>query len=607
MTRFEKQHDKSKNYDILFQAQRDWESLHTFRERFNRCSNYADGKQLNDSINDPDKPGQTISEADYIRRQGKVPLVQNKIFSIERNIVGQYRSNADKSMVLVRDPEKTNEESILSDILQAVAAANQLTELDAQNLVLLLRSGAMMQRLSFQYLKEYDRSDIYIENINPNRIFFNADVKDLRMNDLCRIGVIHDISLDQLLAKFAKNKEEERFLKQTFKAHTVTTDAHNGLTGKDETDIDFISSYNRTRMRIYECWNLESVWKTYFYDPANGEEGITDLPVAKLNKINERRTQQALSNGVAPQLIEYRQQLEPIWYFRFLLPDGTALMEGETPYRHQSHPFEIRLFPFINGNTYGLEYPLIDQQRILNRIFTLWDFAIGAGAKGVLLIPEECIPDGMTLKEFADEWVRFNGVIAYKASKNPNAKLPTQITTNSVPAGMFEMMNITMKAIEDISGVHAAIQGKTPNSGTSGTLYQQETQNATINTLDLMKTISSFKERRDRKILKLAMQFYNGKRRIISTAATGGVITIDPENIRNLDFDIQVVQNTDTPTYRNLAEQRMMELVMKGILDPMTYFQNSSDPISKKIYESLKQTQEQQQQQQQLNSQQLNN
>jgi hypothetical protein len=172
--------------------------------------------------------------------------------------------------------------------------------------------------------------------------------------------------------------------------------------------------------------------------------------------------------------------------------------------------------------------------------------------------------------------------------------MPQQITTNSVPVGIHEMINLQINLIEDISGVHSAIQGKTPASGTSGTLYAQESQNAAINTLDIMKTHSSFKEMRDRKIIQTAIQFYNGKRRIISSKIDGGVITVNPEQIRDIDFDIQVIQNMDTPLYRSLTEDRLIQMVTAGLLAPELYFENSSDPTVRKINESLKKMKEQQ-------------
>jgi hypothetical protein len=172
--------------------------------------------------------------------------------------------------------------------------------------------------------------------------------------------------------------------------------------------------------------------------------------------------------------------------------------------------------------------------------------------------------------------------------------MPQQITTNSVPVGIHEMINLQINLIEDISGVHSAIQGKTPASGTSGTLYAQESQNAAINTLDIMKTHSSFKEMRDRKIIQTAIQFYNGKRRIISSKVNGGVITVNPEQIRDIDFDLQVIQNMDTPLYRSLTEDRLIQMVTAGLLAPELYFENSSDPTVRKINESLKKMKEQQ-------------
>ena len=66
------------------------------------------------------------------------------------------------------------------------------------------------------------------------------------------------------------------------------------------------------------------------------------------------------------------------------------------------------------------------------------DFIMNASAKGVLLIPEDCIPDGMTPADFAKEWVRFNGVITYVPSQK-HTKVPEQISANSTNIGITEM------------------------------------------------------------------------------------------------------------------------------------------------------------------------
>jgi hypothetical protein len=597
-----------KEMEILEQARSDWYSLAEFRRRATRCIRYSDGEQWNDLIEDPDKQGKFITEKEYFRRQGKVPLIQNKIGAIVRNILGQYRSNADKAIVLVRDPERTEEEQVLTDLLQAIAAANQLEELDTQALNAFLHAGAEIQRISYRYLKELDRQEVYVENIDYNRIFFNSDVKDLRLKDLCRIGVIHDMTRSEFLSAFCKNEAGKEFLENRFKTETTQyANRSDGLTGNDERNIDFYTSYDRNRIRVFETWNLETDWRIHIYDPATGTEGITSLSEQQIKNINRKRIEQVrkynatAGNNAIPDdqiaLVEYEKKIEPHWVYRYLLSDGHCLQKGVTPYAHQEHPFIIRLFPMLSGNVYGIVHQTIDQQRMINRMIAQWDFIMGAGAKGVLMIPEDMM-EGKTIEEFTDEWVRFNGVITYKPSGKHN-HIPQQITANSVPVGIHEMLKIQLSLIQDISGVHGAIQGQTPASGTSGALYQQETQNASINTLDIMKTHAAFKQVRDRKILKTALQFYNGKRRIISSGLNGGILLVDPDKIRDIDFDTQIIQNTDTPAYRQIAENRMIDLVLKGMLDPMIYYKNSSDPTAKKIYESMKQMQEQQAQQQQ--------
>ena len=590
LSRFENQ-DKSAYYTILENAMRDWLNLSQFRDRANRAIRYKDGNQWGDVIVDPDNPGRFITEEAYIKRQGKVPLIQNIIFSITRNILGQYRSNSDKPVVLIRDPQSTDQESVFTDILQSVGVANQLSELDAQNFSGFNDSGMLLQRVSYRYLKEYDRGDVYVENISHDRIFFNSDVKDIRLNDLYRIGVIHDLSLDELLSQFCNNKSEEEWLCNRFRAETAR-EITKGLSGKE--NFDFLVPAGRERIRVFECWYLKTVWKTYIInDPATGSEGITNLTKQQIEAINKQRIDEVLQWNIQnpeqqiPEdeiaIIEYELKLEPEWNVVYLLSDATCLYEAKTPYEHQEHPFVLRLNMGLNGNVYGITHQLIDQQRMINRAVMLWDFTMSAGAKGLLMIPEDCLGN-MNINQIADEWVRFNGVVTYKPSKYGAA--PQQITSNSVPVGVNEMLQLQLKLMQDISGVHGAIQGRTPSSGTSGTLYQQETINASINSTDVMKIASAFKEVRDRKILKTAMQFYAGKRRILTE---NGIITIDPEKIRDIDFDITIIQNTDTPAYRTLVEERLTQMVMSGLIPPEVYFQNSSDPTIKKVYETIKQ------------------
>ena len=81
-----------------------------------------------------------------------------------------------------------------------------------------------------------------------------------------------------------------------------------------------------------------------------------------------------------------------------------------------------------------------------------------ASAKGVLLMPEDCLPDGVSMEDIAESWAEFNGVIVYKPS--PSRQIPQQVANNSTNIGITELLNLQLKFFEDISGVNGALQGK---------------------------------------------------------------------------------------------------------------------------------------------------
>ena len=88
------------------------------------------------------------------------------------------------------------------------------------------------------------------------------------------------------------------------------------------------------------------------------------------------------------------------------------------------------------------------------------------------MVPQECIPDDMDIKDFAREYVKVNGVILLK--KGAGDKLPKQIATNSTNIGAWELFNTEMTIMQQISGLNGAIQGQTPHANTPSSLYAQQ-------------------------------------------------------------------------------------------------------------------------------------
>lgn len=591
--------ERTENLYLLEKCRHDWESLLDFRTRRKRNRDYLRGKQWSDLITNPDKPSETISEEDYIKNQGKIPLKQNQIRQLMNNRLGQFRQNTTKAIVVSRHQGKGLETEMMSYALESIHQNNQVGELDARLYEEYGISGAIPQKLTYRWIKERDLEDVWIENKNPAMIFFNTDIQDIRMTDLRRIGEIIDITLPELVGAFARTpKDAERirsyYTDRSSEYFWTTT----GLSAVNIDNLDFYFPRSNFKCRVIEVWELKSGWRTYAHDFADGSVSIVPYSLEEVIEINKNRVRKGMEQGIPaeeiPQ-IDAHKKYEQFWWVKFLSPWGDTLYEGETPYEHQEHPYAFRAYPLLDGEVWGWVEDIIDQQRYINRLIILQDFMIGAGAKGVLMVPESALAGAdMTKQEWAAEWTKFNGMIIYK--DKPGAEKPYQVTAGSTNAGAFELLQLQMQLLQEISGVSSAIQGMEAKAGTPASLYAQQAQNAAVNSTDSMMFFNSFQQARDYKILKLIKQFYQEERyfAIAGNAFNEQAKLYDPKKVANMQFDIMISQAKDTPAYKALIEDTLKELLTSQMIDLDMYLENSSLPFADRLRQSLKKRMDQQ-------------
>lgn len=239
---------------------------------------------------------------------------------------------------------------------------------------------------------------------------------------------------------------------------------------------------------------------------------------------------------------------------------------------------------------------VIDQQRYTNRLITMYDWIVRSSAKGLLLIPKECLPEDYNLEDIADTWGSVGGVLVVK-TKN-GAQLPQQISTNATNIGVTDLLNMQLKFFEDISGVNGALQGKPGYSSTSGTLYMQQTQNATTSLLDVLDTYSSFIVDGAYKDVKNIQQFYDTKRIYNIVGKSGKVVEYDPEKIGDIEFDLSIVESTSTPAYRQIANDFLMQIWQAGQINLEQLLSVGEFPFGDELLQSVKSLEEKMQQQQ---------
>lgn len=417
---------------ILAEAMDCWQSWAAFRRERRRNKDYTFGRQWNDVI---EVNGHRMREYDYIVSEGNIPLKNNLIRRIVRNVLGVFRSQLASQMESLEGEER------------ATAARNGLYELYSRTMEEFLISGLAVHK---KWLGRRDGvAGKWTDMVSPERFFFDGATRDVRGCDVSLIGQVHDVGRGDWCDAFVSTPCDYERMEDLFKG--------------------------RATRRVTEVWRRERRPRRLVHDPAQGT-------LTLMEESEWRRSARRLPS---------RWVVDDVWRYYFLDNSGRVLREGDSPYRHRGHPYVFKAYPFLDGEVHSFVNDMIDQQRYANRLITLYDWVMRASAKGVLLLPEGAV-DPEDIQDVADQWSRFNGVIVYRPKAGQPD--PRQVSGNAANIGITELLDIQLKMLEDVSGVNGALQGNLASNSVSGTLYSQQTQNALTSLSDILDTFASFME-----------------------------------------------------------------------------------------------------------------
>jgi hypothetical protein len=592
-----KSYDTGRNTELLNRCETEWENLRKFRERSERCKRYTYGDQWGDYV--VTHSGRLMREREAMSRKGISPLTNNLIRRLVNTVVGTYTKAQTEPICTARDRDEQKVSDMMTVTLQCNWNVNKMPVLLANQFEQFLISGAVF--LKEKWKLENGKEDAYTEAVNPNNIFFTSEMKDPIHWDLSMIGELHDITFNELCAAFAKKAEDYDRLKELYapafasnnrsSSYDKTADLHRSR------NMSFLTPYDPSMCRVIEVWTQEIRQRYYCWDILRGETWkIEEKDKEQIDAINAERIRQGLSEGMKEEdipLIKCRFIMDKYWWYQFLTPTGVILEEGETPFDNETHPYTIKMYPFVNGEVHSFVADVIDQQRYFNRMITLNDSVIRSSSKGVLLVNQESIPDGMTNEEFAEQWTSVDGIVIYTAK--PGVEIPQQIAQNSVNIGITEMMQLQMTLMNDISGVSGALQGKQPYSGTSAALYAQQTANNTASLSNLFQAYSSFVEDVATKKVQFIQQFYDDKR-IVNIAGGNykGIHRYEPNKARDIVFDLSIQESAMSPAARMLQNDMLMQMWQAGAISVEMMLEAGSFPFADNLLSMINRQKEEQ-------------
>lgn len=577
-----------KYMDILLEARSFWDSLDDFRKDRERYKRYTYGDQWSDKIK---VDGEIMTEAQYLMKRDNLPLKTNLIRRLVRTMVGVYRSQSKEPTCTANDRDEQRLGETMSVALQVNWKLNKMKELGARSFEEFLISGVAFYRESYGWRNE--KMDCWTDAINPNRIFFDSAMRDVRHWDLSMIGEIHDLTIGELLNNFASSSAEEQRIADIYKPLSnreyFSKQVDRKRSGETES-FDFFIPYDNSLFRVIEVWTKEQKKRYRCHDYLTGEYYKIETNELKyITDENNNRLSEGVEQGMDKDdipLIDTEWFVDSFWKNYYLTPSGECLREEETPYSHKSHPYALKIYPFIDGEIHSFVSDVIDQQRYVNRLITLNDFVIRNSNKGVLLVPSSAIPDGKKLEDIREEWNKPDGVIEFNAGRGGEA--PRQASThNATNVGIKELLQLHISSMEEITGVNGALQGKTGFSGQSASLYQQQQQNANTALLDLLEAFSSFTNETALKKLKNIQQHYDSKR-MLNIVGKNAVVEYDPDQVQDIEFDLSIEESTETPTYRLIANDWLMQLWQKNAISIEQLLEHGSFPFADELLQSIK-------------------
>lgn len=578
------------NIPLITRCQNAWENLSDFRATRLRNFRYVFGDQWGDIVRDED--GNRIKERDRIaKRTGGVALQNNHLFKIVNTLAGLYAKTATLPVCFARKKGADAKSQMMTDALQTNWENNLMKDVLTSEMIEFICGGCAVVAEEWSSHDHVDDSYTYV--VNPSYFFYESKANDPRHWDDSLIGEIRDYTLGELAAVLAESEYDYRQLEEIYAPWLNRADTV-GIQQTDRfKDESFDTPPSADLCRTYHIWTLEYKPRYRCVDIMDPDDPlyrieIEDLPIIK--KENEERIRMGTGQGLPLEdipLIEYSYIIDLYWHFQMLSPDGRVLTEYDTPYEHKSHPYVYKLHYLVNGKTVPFISVIIDQQRYINRLIMLNDLAIQSAVKGVKMIPKDVIPEGMSNREFAEQFVEIGGFIFYEPSKNGSK--PEVITSNSTNIGTAELLQLQLSFINDITSVSEALQGKTPSGSTAASRYAMETQNSTTSIATLLTKFSTFENDIARKKMKTIHQYYQSPRNI-SMERSSGYATYseyDPKEVQDIDFKVSIKESAESPVARMMLNDMVKELWMAGAISAEQMLSLSYYPGSEQILQSI--------------------
>ena len=582
------------NLQLLTRAENAWQALYDLRKRRERNINYCFIDQWSDWVYD--EKGKLVRESSRIaKRTGGVALQNNHLIKIVHSLSGLYSKQSTEPVCFARSPNCDEKADVMTNALQANWQNNMMPDILVSEMEEMLYGGMSVVMEEWTTINGVE--DAYTFVIEPSHFYFESAGIDPLHRDVELIGHFEDYSLGALAARFARSKYDYKQLEYIYAPYIARQQSilPNGQQ-TDKLKDPYWDVSDRDMCRVYHVWTKEHKLRYRCKDIMDFDQPLYRIEPEQLPLVtaeNEARLAQAEAAGMAREdvpLIEYTPVFDTYWHYQALAPGGLILEEYDSPYEHGSHPYTFKIYEYINGDVIPYMSPVIDQQRYINRLVTLFDIVIQASAKGITMIPKSCVPNNMTEAEFARSIRETGNFIFYDDKDGRSMNKPEVVVSNTNMTGITDMLQLQLGFIPDITSVSEALQGKTAKSGTSASRYALESQNSTTSVSALLLKFGSFEQQVAEKKMQVIHQYYReGNISVMRSNGMSEVTKYDPVEVQDVKFGVRILMSPENPVFRMAMNDLVSQMWQAGAVDAAQMLQMSYLPASSTVRKQLEQ------------------
>lgn len=582
------------NLQLLTRAENAWQALYDLRKRRERNINYCFIDQWSDWVYD--EKGKLVRESSRIaKRTGGVALQNNHLIKIVHSLSGLYSKQSTEPVCFARSPNCDEKADVMTNALQANWQNNMMPDILVSEMEEMLYGGMSVVMEEWTTINGVE--DAYTFVIEPSHFYFESAGIDPLHRDVELIGHFEDYSLGALAARFARSKYDYKQLEYIYAPYIARQQSilPNGQQ-TDKLKDPYWDVSDRDMCRVYHVWTKEHKLRYRCKDIMDFDQPLYRIEPEQLPLVtaeNEARLAQAEDAGMAREdvpLIEYTPVFDTYWHYQALAPGGLILEEYDSPYEHGSHPYTFKIYEYINGDVIPYMSPVIDQQRYINRLVTLFDIVIQASAKGITMIPKSCVPNNMSEAEFARSIRETGNFIFYDDKDGRSMNKPEVVVSNTNMTGITDMLQLQLGFIPDITSVSEALQGKTAKSGTSASRYALESQNSTTSVSALLLKFGSFEQQVAEKKMQVIHQYYReGNISVMRSNGMSEVTKYDPVEVQDVKFGVRILMSPENPVFRMAMNDLVSQMWQAGAVDAAQMLQMSYLPASSTVRKQLEQ------------------